>query len=123
MNKLEYKILKVFQELMIKDHSDPRYIMVDSELLCIIKGVEELDLYVKSEAPLDGRSVTMLKFSQINDNLYKVIWDPKFLYLIGNSETKTLKVESSSASKAYISKELELLSLSDNPLTNYLKTL
>ena len=112
MNKLEYHILKIFQDMVLKEYSDPRYTTLDDELICIIKGPEEKDLYIKTEAPLEGRVLNMLQFSKIDNNLYKVIWSPKFLYLIGDKNQDIT-----------VSKELELLSLSTNPLSNYIKTL
>lgn len=113
MNKLEYYILKIFQDMMLKENYISRYIQIEDHLLCVIKGSPELDLYIKTELVLEGRVLNMISFDKIEDSLYKVIWDKKFLYLIGDIDSKD----------SNISKELELLSLSDNPLSNYLKNL
>lgn len=114
MNKLEYHVLKILQDMMLKEVTTPRYIDVEGNLICVKKGTPELDLYLKTELVLEGRRLNMFSFDKVDDCLYKVIWEDKFLYLVGsNTRDKDIKY----------SKELELLSLSDNPLTNYLKTL
>lgn len=116
MKKLEYHILKVFQEMMLKENFSNRYITIDGDLLCLIKTPTELDLYIKTNLVLDGRSLKTFSFEKILDDLYKVKWSEIFLYVIGDLDKNEL-------STPLLSKELELIRLSPSPLTNYLKTL
>jgi hypothetical protein len=116
MNKLEYYILKIFQKMMITNNTYNRYIYIEGNLLAIIKGEGELDLYVRTEVVLDGRVISSLRFSKVVDGLYKVVWSNQFLYLIG-------EIDKSKLQESSLSKELELLSVSSSPLSNYIKTL
>jgi hypothetical protein len=116
MNKLEFYILRIFQDMMIKNQNETRYLTLDSNLLALIKGDKELDLYVNTELVLEGRMLDSFSFSKVVEGLYKLNWSDQFLYLIGEKSKVDIH-------PSVITKELELLKVSSNPLTNYIKTL
>lgn len=116
MNKLEYHLLRIFQEMMVKNQTETRYLTLDDNLLALIKGEMELDLYIKTELVLEGRLLPSFSFSKVVDGLYKIIWSNQFLFLIGEKSKGEVH-------HSVITKELELLRVSSNPLTNYIKTL
>jgi len=117
MKKLEYYIIKIFQEMKLKENFETRYVIIEDSLLSIIKSEDDLGLYVKTEMILDGRSTKSFKFEKIIDGLYKVIWTDLFYYIIGEKERKDL------SSTLDINKEIELIKVSSTPLSSYIKTL
>jgi hypothetical protein len=116
MKKLEYYILKIFQDMMVKENFDSRYILLEDNLLCLIKPKNELDLFVKTELILDGRTLNTFRFDKVVDGLYKITWTDVFLYIVGNKNIKDIPY-------SVITKELELIKVSSNPLSNYIKTI
>lgn len=117
MKKLEYYILKIFQEMKLKENLETRYVILEDSLLAIVKSEDDLGLYIKTEMILDGRSTKSFRFEKIIDGLYKVLWSDLFYFIIGEKEKKDL------SSTLDINKEVELIQVSPTPLTSYIKTL
>lgn len=119
MDKLEYYIVRYLQDcLRIDDHepsTDARYLELDNELIAILKGKEESELYVVTECNLNNMGSDLMTYIRITENLYKVEWTQVFNFLIGS-------IDESQVDQAFLTKELRLIQLSSQPLTNFLKS-
>ena len=116
MNKLEYHILKLFQEMVLKKQYETRYLILDENLIAVVKGEKELEVYLKTEIVLEGRVLESFTFSKIVEGLYKLVWTDQFLYLVGEKNKEDVH-------HSIRTKEIELLRVSSNPLSNCIKTL
>lgn len=116
MNKLEYYILKILQEMINDESLQLRYIELEGQLIAVKRGVEEAELYLVTECILDGRTSPMIEFSRVFNDVYKVTWTPRFKYLIGSIDSDEVPV-------LQLTKELTLLRMSGSPISNYLKTI
>jgi len=119
MNKLEYYIIKFLQECVRSQSKgiplDIRYIELEKELLGIIKGEGENEMYVSTECNLNKMGSDLLTFIHITGKLYKIKWTDVFNFLIG-------EINESQVDPALLTKELRSIQLSKQPLTNYLKS-
>lgn len=119
MDKLEYYIIRYLQEcLRVDDLSeipDSRYLELDNELIAILKGKGESELYIVTECNLNNMGSDLMTYVKITDNLYKVEWTQIFNYLIGS-------IDESQVDQALLTKELQLIQVSSQPLTNFLKS-
>lgn len=118
MNKLEEFIIEFLQYALTKCSADSnrslnRYIELESELFRITKGEGERELYITTECNIHNMETSLFRVVRIIENNYKVEWKEIFLYLIGEvPEVKSTQ----------ISNEIKMLRLSNQPLTNYLKS-
>lgn len=119
MDKLEYYVVKYLQECIRKSESKElpisKYLELDDELIAIIKGKEESELYLITECNLNNMGSDLMKYVRVTENLYKVEWSQVFDFLIG-------KINESEMDKALLTKELKLIQISRQPLTNFLKS-
>lgn len=119
MNKLEYYIVKFLQKCIRETYknlpSSIKYITLEDELIAVVKGEGENELYVITECNLNNMSSDLITYKHVVDTTYKVSWSPVFLYLIG-------AINESEIDPALLTNELKLIQLSSQPLTNYLKS-
>lgn len=118
MNKLELYIVEFLQYAIMSHTLDSsklcnRYIELEAELIRLTKGEDERELYLTTECNIHNMETPLFRVVRILDNHYKLEWKELFLYLIGAiPEVKTTQ----------ISNEMRMLRLSNQPLTNYLKS-
>ncbi len=94
---------------------DIKYVELEKELISIIKGEGENEMYVSTECNLNNMGSELLTFIHITGKLYKVKWTDVFLYLIG-------EIEEQDVDPALLTKELRAIQVSKQPVTNYLKS-
>jgi hypothetical protein len=116
MNKLEYYIIKYLQECIRSNTKgiplDIKYVELESQLISIIKGDGENEMYVSTECNLNNMGSELLTFIHITGNLYKIKWTDVFRFLIG-------EINESQVDSALLTKELKALQISKQPLTNF----
>lgn len=118
MNKLELYIVEFLQyALMIgtldSNKSINRYIELENELFRITKGESERELYITTECNVHNMETPLFRLVKIIDNNYKIEWKELFLFLIG---------EINEVKYTQLTNEMRMLRLSNQPLTNYLKS-
>lgn len=92
-----------------------KYITLENELIAIIKGEGENELYIVTECNLNNMGSELITYKHVIDNVYRVVWSQVFRYLIGD-------ISDSEIDSALLTNELKLIQLSSQPLTNYLKS-
>lgn len=120
MDKLESLIIDFLQFSLVMESLNEgkhlsKYIELENELILLTKGQDERDIYITTECNLHNMESTLLKCVKMIDNHYKIVWSDVFLYLIG--EKSEVDLESN-----VITNELRMLKISQQPLTNFLKS-